>query len=399
MGQLVYILGRSGTGKSYSMRNFPPGKLAVVNVQGKVLPFRGSTTIEATATDQSDKIIKALKIYSETYKSIVVDDYQYVMANEFMRRSAERGFDKFTEIGRHAWDIANAVRELPADVIVYVMCHTDRDDEGNEKIKTIGKLLDEKICLEGMSTIVLKTNVTDGQYSFLTQNNGRDTVKSPAGMFPSYAIDNDLYYVDQKIRNYYSLGEFISDEEAAEIDAAAKKDDIPISDGKKKSRRSRKENDEKEEKSTDAPAKEEKETAEEPPKRSRRQRTENAVDNNSGSGEESDNGPVHEENVEQPRRRRRMSEDPERTAVKEENAAAVANNGVDEDGEEKPFDEVETPELKNPPRRKRRGADAVENPSHGDVTDVEDKTATAPTTSADPVPEETAAPRRRRRRG
>lgn len=380
MGQLVYILGRSGTGKSYSMRNFPPEKLAVVNVQGKVLPFRGSTTIEATATDQSDKIIKALKIYSETYKSIVVDDYQYVMANEFMRRSAERGFDKFTEIGRHAWDIANAVRELPADVIVYVMCHTDRDDEGNEKIKTIGKLLDEKICLEGMSTIVLKTNVTDGQYSFLTQNNGRDTVKSPAGMFPSYAIDNDLYYVDQKIRNYYSLGEFISDEEAAEIDAAAKKDDIPISDGKKKSRKSRKENNEKEKKPTDAPAEEKKEEAEK-------------------SDGPADNSPSEDAGGETTkRRRRRMSEDPERTAVKEENAAAVANNGVDEDGEEKPFDEVETPELKNPPRRKRRGADAVENPSHGDVTDVEDKTATAPTTSADPVPEEAATPRRRRRR-
>lgn len=380
MGQLVYILGRSGTGKSYSMRNFPPEKLAVVNVQGKVLPFRGSTTIEATATDQSDKIIKALKIYSETYKSIVVDDYQYVMANEFMRRSAERGFDKFTEIGRHAWDIANAVRELPADVIVYVMCHTDRDDEGNEKIKTIGKLLDEKICLEGMSTIVLKTNVADGQYSFLTQNNGRDTVKSPAGMFPSYAIDNDLYYVDQKIRNYYSLGEFISDEEAAEIDAAAKKDDIPISDGKKKSRKSRKENNEKEKKPTDAPAEEKKEEAEK-------------------SDGPADNSPSEDAGGETTkRRRRRMSEDPERTAVKEENAAAVANNGVDEDGEEKPFDEVETPELKNPPRRKRRGADAVENPSHGDVTDVEDKTATAPTTSADPVPEEAATPRRRRRR-
>lgn len=380
MGQLVYILGRSGTGKSYSMRNFPPEKLAVVNVQGKVLPFRGSVSIEATATDQSDKIIKALKIYSGTYKSIVVDDYQYVMANEFMRRSAERGFDKFTEIGRHAWDIANAVRELPADVIVYVMCHTDRDDEGNEKIKTIGKLLDEKICLEGMSTIVLKTNVTDGQYSFLTQNNGRDTVKSPAGMFPSYAIDNDLYYVDQKIRNYYSLGEFISDEEAAEIDAAAKKDDIPISDGKKKSRRSRKDSNEKEEKPADAPAEEKKEEAEK-------------------SDGPADNSPSEDAGSETTkRRRRRMSEDPERVAVKEENAAAVANNGVDEDGEEKPFDEVETPELKNPPRRKRRGADAVENPSHGDVTDAEDKTATAPTTSADPVPKEAATPRRRRRR-
>lgn len=237
MGQLVFILGRSGTGKSYSMRNFPQDKLAVINVQGKILPFRGAAKIESTPTDNSAQIMKALEIYAENYKSIVIDDYQYTMANEFMRRSAERGFDKFTEIGRHAWDIANKVRELPADVIVYIMCHVDRDDDGNEKIKTIGKLLDEKICLEGMSTIVLKTNVTDGEYSFFTQNNGKDTVKSPAGMFPSYAIENDLYYVDQKIRNYYELGEFVSDDQITAMDQEAKKD---IEKEEKPKRRSRK---------------------------------------------------------------------------------------------------------------------------------------------------------------
>lgn len=271
MGQLVFILGRSGTGKSYSMRNFPKDKFAVINVQGKVLPFKGAGKIESTPTDDSAKIIKALEIYSKQYKSIVIDDYQYTMANEFMRRSTERGYDKFTDIGRHAWDIANKVRELPDDVIVYILCHTDRDDEGNEKIKTIGKLLDEKICLEGMSTIVLKTNVTDGVYSFLTQNNGKDTVKSPAGMFPSYAIENDLYYVDQKIRNYYELGEFLSDDDIKEIDEAAKKDDVPIDDGKKKRRKKTEE---------PAPAKEpeqepkksveEVETADALPKRKRR---------------------------------------------------------------------------------------------------------------------------------
>ncbi len=202
MGVLVYILGKSGTGKSYSMRNFPQNELALINVQGKILPFRGSAKIEQTTTDDSVEIVEALKNYSKNYKSIVIDDYQYIMANEFMRRSFEKGYDKFTEIGRHAWDIPDTVRELPNDCIVYIMCHTDRDEEEFEKIKTIGKLLDEKICLEGMSTIVLKTNVTDGKYVFLTQNNGKDTTKSPAGMFPSYAIDNDLKYVDDKIRNY-----------------------------------------------------------------------------------------------------------------------------------------------------------------------------------------------------
>lgn len=236
MGVLVYVLGRSGTGKSYSMRNFDKEKLGVVNVQGKILPFKGAGTIEVINTDQSDEIVNAIKRLSKSRKSIVVDDFQYVMANEFMRRASERGYDKFTEIARHAWDIADCVRTLPNDIIVYVLCHTDIDAEGTERLKTIGKLLDEKICLEGMSTIVLKTNVSDGQYTFLTQNNGRDTVKSPAGMFPSYAIDNDLNYVDEKIRNYYELGEFLSDEEIAEIDEAVKKEDIPIADGEKKRR-------------------------------------------------------------------------------------------------------------------------------------------------------------------
>ena len=226
MGQLVFILGRSGTGKSYSMRNFPKDKLAVINIQGKMLPFKGSSQIEQTPTDNSQKITMALDIYAQKYKSIVIDDYQYVMSNEFMRRSSERGYDKFTEIARHAWDIANKVRSLPDDVIVYIMCHTDRDDDGNEKIKTIGKLLDEKICLEGLSTIVLKTNVSDGQYTFLTQNNGKDTVKSPYGMFPTYAIDNDLWYVDQKIRNYYAMDGSASDEAVAVMDQQVQKPDV-----------------------------------------------------------------------------------------------------------------------------------------------------------------------------
>lgn len=222
MGIVAFILGRSGTGKSYSMRNFEPTELGVVNIQGKILPFRGSAKMDCINTDQSTEIMEAIRIHSKRYKSIVVDDFQYVMANEFMRRSSEKGYEKFTEIARHAWDIVNMVRELPADVIVYVMCHTDTDQDGTEKIKTIGKMLDEKICLEGMSTIVLKTNVSDGQYTFLTQNNGSDTVKSPAGMFSSYYIDNDLKYVDTKIRNYYGFDGAETDEEVAKMDEKVK---------------------------------------------------------------------------------------------------------------------------------------------------------------------------------
>lgn len=224
MGTVVFILGRSGTGKSYSMREFNPDEIAVINIQGKVLPFRNGAKFPVTNTDEPTRVIQALELAAKKFKTIVIDDFQYLMANEFMRRSTERGYDKFTEIARHAWDVVDKVRELPQDVIVYILCHTDTDNDGVERLKTIGKMLDEKIVLEGMSTIVLKTNVSDGTYTFLTQNNGKDTVKSPAGMFPSYAIDNNLKYVDEKIRNYYGIGECLTDAEMKEIDETAKVD-------------------------------------------------------------------------------------------------------------------------------------------------------------------------------
>ena len=365
MGILVYVLGRSGTGKSYSMRNFKKDELGVVNVQGKILPFKGSDAFDIVNTDDSSDIVKHIKSMSKKYKSIAVDDFQYVMANEFMRRATERGYDKFTEIARHAWDIANVVRELPNDVIVYVLCHTDTDQDGFEKLKTIGKLLDEKIVLEGMSTIVLKTAVSDGQYMFLTQNNGKDTVKSPAGMFPSYAIDNDLKYVDAKIRNYYEIGNYLKDEDLAEIDEAVKHEDIPIKEEKK---RGRKRGETKKEEPSKAPKTEEGEKAEEP-------------------GEE------------KPKRRRKST-------IKEENEAALdaartdyvnktmeLNEGK---GEKVPVDEMELPDAELP-KRKRRTKKAAEEPKSAESDSNDGKTAeNEDVKTTDENKEET--PKRRRRR-
>ena len=299
MGVLTYVLGRSGTGKSYSIRNFKKGELGVINVQGKILPFKGSGSLDIINTDTSDEIVKNIKAMAKKYKIIVVDDFQYVMANEFMRRATEKGYDKFTEIAKHAWDIADCVRELPADVIVYVLCHTDTDQDGFEKLKTIGKLLDEKIVLEGMSTIVLKTAVSDGQYMFLTQNNGKDTVKSPAGMFPAYAIDNDLKYVDEKIRNYYELGDFLSDEEMAEKDEAVKHEEVSA---EPKKRRGRKDSTDQ---ATTPTTTTEEAPEEEIPKRSRR-REEGLEIANTGVDESGETESLPFSEVEVPKRRRRI---------------------------------------------------------------------------------------------
>lgn len=309
----VLILGESGTGKSASLRNFTAEEVKVINVAGKPLPFKNK--FESVATDDYRKIIGELKLNKK--KVAVIDDAQYLMANEFMRRASERGFDKFTEIAQNFWQLVNMVKELPADQIVYFMAHIERDANGFEKIKTIGKLLDEKITVEGMFTIVLKTNVTDGQYSFITQNSGHDTVKSPIGMFPGTVIDNDLKYVDEKIRNYYEIGEFLTDAEMQEIDEAAKKDDIPIAgETKKRGRRSAKK-----EEPAEAPAEEA--PAEEPKQRKRKDRSasveEQIANSNINEGDDREEIPFEEASMPEPqseapaeaaprRRRRRTTE-------------------------------------------------------------------------------------------
>ena len=198
------ILGESGTGKSASLRNFLPGEVAIINVCGKPLPFRNQ--FKTLKTDDYMGISKALMTPSAV-KSYVIDDAQYLMADEFMRRVNERGYDKFTEIAYHFWHLVQevVVQMMPDDKIVYFMMHTDTNDSGQIKAKTIGKMLNEKITLEGLFTIVLRTNVSDGVYTFRTQNSGSDTVKTPMGMFEAAEIPNDLKAVDDVIREYYDL--------------------------------------------------------------------------------------------------------------------------------------------------------------------------------------------------
>lgn len=199
----VMILGESGTGKSASLRNFSPDEVGVINVSGKPLPFRNS--LKVLKSDSYDKVRKAL--LNSKMPSIVVDDAQYLMANEFMRRCNERGYDKFTEIAHNFWSLVQETvsQQMPDEQIVYFLMHTDTADDGRIRAKTIGKMLNEKITLEGLFTIVLRTNVSDGVYTFRTVNSGSDTVKTPMGMFQAAEIDNDLKMVDTTIREYYGI--------------------------------------------------------------------------------------------------------------------------------------------------------------------------------------------------
>ena len=240
MANIVLIIGDSGTGKSASLRNFKPDEVLVINCAGKPLPFKNHfeqvTPEFETLTKDVQKALASTK-----KKVVVVDDAQYIMSFQYMRRIKENGWDKWNDIQGDFFNIIQACDYMPDDVIVYFLSHLQRDDEGHEKIKTMGKMLDEKITIEGLFTTVLKTSVKDGQYFFLTQNSGLDTVKSPIGMFDTYAIDNDLKYVDAKIRNYYEIGDFASDEVVKEMDEAVAHPEVekPAADGRKRrSRRS-----------------------------------------------------------------------------------------------------------------------------------------------------------------
>lgn len=201
MAVLVMVYGQSGTGKSTSLRNFKNEEVAVVNVSGKPLPFRGD--IKPYNSDNYQKIIAAIQ--GTDRKSIVIDDATYLMVNAFMRNAKVVGYQKYTDMAYDFNALVEFCANLPDDKIVYFMGHSDQADDGREHFKTIGKMLDNYVTLEGRFTIVLKTVVQDGKYMFSTQNNGQDTVKSPMGMFEHALIDNDLKAVDDTIREYWGI--------------------------------------------------------------------------------------------------------------------------------------------------------------------------------------------------
>ena len=224
MAQKILIMGESGTGKSTSMRNCDPATTAVVNPVGKPLPFKAKFNMLNNETD-ARKITRYMKEQAAAGKKlIVVDDFQYILAVPYMNRIKETGWDKYNDFGANYFEIIDVCKDLPDDVVVVYMTHLETLDNGLTTVKLIGKLLREKITIEGLFTVVLRTGVNEGKYYFYTQNSGKDTVKSPLGMFPVYAIENDLNYVVDKVRNYYEIGEYKTDDEMSQADQAAATD-------------------------------------------------------------------------------------------------------------------------------------------------------------------------------
>lgn len=203
MGIPVLILGESGSGKSASLRNFSPDEVVIYNVAGKPLPFRNGTKMMLADNPTYAQIFGSLA--KNKVRRYIIDDSQYLLCFELFDRSGENGYTKFTEMAKHFYDlIQTVIRKLPSDTIVYFLHHTEQVGD-KYKAKTIGRMLDEKLTVEGLFSIVLMAKNIDGKHFFLTQSDGSDTVKTPMEMFPEAEIDNDLKLVDKTIREYYGI--------------------------------------------------------------------------------------------------------------------------------------------------------------------------------------------------
>ena len=213
MSYPVMILGESGSGKTFSLKNVDAESSLLIQTIKKPLPFRSGAWKPFTkdggsvfACDDWSRIVSAIDQAADYKKDkIFIDDFQYLLANEFMRRADEPGFQKFTDIGTHAWNVIMAAQNAPKDLRIYFLTHTDTDENGIIRCKTIGKLLNDKITVEGLFVIVLRAIVTDQGNFFTTKNEGFDPSKSPYEMFDSPRIQNDLAAVDTAICDYYNI--------------------------------------------------------------------------------------------------------------------------------------------------------------------------------------------------
>lgn len=210
----VLIMGQSGSGKTFSLKNFKQDEIGIISVEKGRLPFKSDLKVvrlpkyENSADINTYAQANAAKyswimnaIAKAKTKSIAIDDSQYLMANEMFDRSGEKGYDKFTDIAKNFRNLIHFINDLDQDdKIVYFLHHTEIGADGREKCKTIGKMLDEKLCVEGCFDIVIHCQ----DHEFYTQGDKISTAKSPEGMFDP-KIPNDLKFVDDKIREYYGM--------------------------------------------------------------------------------------------------------------------------------------------------------------------------------------------------
>ena len=206
MATAVLIMGESGSGKSASLRNFAPNEISVFNVTNKPLPFKqGKTKLPKIDNATYADIANALA--NPNKRAYVIDDAGYLLSFEMFKRANETGYSKFTDMAKNFFDMLDFINtKLPNDIIVYITMHTEDDSEMHRvKVKTIGKMLDQNLKIEGLFSIVLRAVQTEDGYKFVTRDDMVSTAKSPIGMWEEDMIDNDLKAVDATIREYYDM--------------------------------------------------------------------------------------------------------------------------------------------------------------------------------------------------
>ena len=208
MGMPVLVYGKSGSGKSRSLKFFGENDILLINIEGKQLPFRSSSKY-VCRTDNLDVIISQLQ--KMPCKIGVIDDCGYLMTHHFMNnhrnKKGNASFDMYDDIADTMYFLVQRIKkELLDDVIVYIMLHEDTNDVGDTKLRTIGKLIDNKVCLEGMVTVCIRCMSDNGKHFFRTQTDGFDITKTPEDMFSEVEIDYNLKLVDDTIRSFYGWG-------------------------------------------------------------------------------------------------------------------------------------------------------------------------------------------------
>ena len=202
----VIVYGKSGSGKSRSLKNFAEDEIYLINILGKMMPFKGQFKYITNGDDVQTIMAGLAKMPTN---AAVIDDFGYIMTNMFMRgHGSGDQFKLYNQIGDTIWSFINYIQSaaVAPDAIVYLIMHEDVNEDGTNKLRTIGKLLDQKVCIEGMATVVLHAITKGDRHVFETQSNGTGIAKSPEGMFTDLEIENDLKAVDTAIRNYWNIG-------------------------------------------------------------------------------------------------------------------------------------------------------------------------------------------------
>lgn len=226
MANCIIVLGKTGTGKSTSIKGLNPKETVVINTLKKRLPFKGSASLYNAENknlfnlEDYQQVISYLQSIGDKakhVKNVVLDDSIFVMRKEYFKRAKETGYGKYTDLAAHFQQIISTCENLRDDLNVFFMLHSeDVVSDGTivgYKVATVGKLLDSQYNPIEVVPMVLysaikydeKGNANYGFYTHATkEGNVEIPAKSPADMFEEDFIQNDLSYVVTKMNEYYN---------------------------------------------------------------------------------------------------------------------------------------------------------------------------------------------------